>query len=154
MRKILIISGRILGILLLIVIILTLVCFEDLYNRRFSANNSNARVVSIIIDDAIKKNELIINSGEAIILGKANEQTIIVDKINNVESETSFIASAELGVIYWAVSVRDNKVQSAWSCNKDILEEKLLKPYEYGDQKNYLTVYGNRFIGYYDNKSR
>ena len=79
----------------MIVIIITLVCFEDLYNRRFSANNSNARVISII-DDALK-NEMIIDSGDAIILGKTNERTIIVDKINNVESETSFNESAELG---------------------------------------------------------
>lgn len=62
-----------------------------------------------------------------------------------------FDIDSDLGFYYWADLVEKNEVKSVWICAKNILKDELLVPYEYGDQKNCISVYGNYFIGYYSN---
>lgn len=62
-----------------------------------------------------------------------------------------FDIDSDLGFYYWADLVEKNEVKSVWICAKNILKVELLVPYEYGDQKNCISVYGNYFIGYYSN---
>lgn len=69
--------------------------------------------------------------------------------VNETACDYEIETESDIGNIYWAVSVTNNKVNYAWTCSKDILDDSKLIPYEYGEQKDLFSVYGRRFIGYY-----
>ncbi len=151
MKKIFKVISGILIFLIVTLIALSVLFFEDTYNSRYSSGNSNAKVVSFVINNALKNEKISLDNDDAIIYGRTNHETIFVDSINHANTDINFNTESDLGSLYWAASIKENELLSIWTCNKDILEDDLLKAYEYGDQKNYTSVYGNYFIGYYSN---
>lgn len=151
MKKIIKVISGILIFLIVTLIALSVLFFEDTYNSRYSSGNSNAKVVSFAISNALKNGKISLDNDDAIIYGRTNHETIFIDSINHSNTDINFNTESDLGSLYWAASIKENELLSIWTCNKDILEDDLLKAYEYGDQKDYTSVYGNHFIGYYSN---
>lgn len=151
MKKLIKIISGIIIFSVVSLIILSVLFFDDVYNSRYSAGNTNAKFASFEISNALKNGDIALDNADALIYGRMDHETIFVYSINHADTDINFNTESDMGNYYWAASIKDNKLLSVWVCNKDILEDDLLKVYEYGDQRNYISVYGNYFIGYYSN---
>lgn len=144
--KILLVGLLIVALILCLVLLLF---FDDTYQSRYSSGVSNSKAVSIIINNAINTGKISVSKNETVLYGDIVNDKVCLTSINGSTCDVEFETESDMGNIYWAVLVADNRVNYTWTCSKDILEDSKLIPYNYGDQKDLISVYGRRFIGYY-----
>ena len=126
-----------------------LLFFDKTYQSRYSSGVSNSKAVSIVIDNAINSGQISASENETVLYGKIAHNKVYLTSVNGNTSDVEFETESDIEYIYWAAFVTNNKVDCTWTCSKDILDDSKLIPYNYGEQKDLLSVYGRHFIGYY-----
>lgn len=143
------------SLLIAIVAIFVICCvtlllfFDDTYQSRYSSGVSNSKAVSVVINNAINSGQISASENEMVLYGKIVHDKVYLTSTNGNTCDMEFETGSDMGNIYWAVSVTDNRVNYTWTCSKDILDDSKLVPYNYGDQKDFISVYCRKYIGYY-----
>ena len=149
MKKI--VKSLLIGIVVVFLIccVALLLLFDDTYQSRYSSGVSNSKAVSIVIDNAINSGQISASENEMVLYGKIAHDKVYLTSINGNTCDVEFETGSDIGNFYWAASVTNNRVNYTWTCSKDILNDSKLIPYKYGDQKDFISVYFRKYIGYY-----